>query len=249
MFDHAEYRKILATLRETMKAKEYTYKRLARELQISEITVKRIFSGHTCSLERIFSICEILNVSFLDIATLAKEDEEIDYFLSPLQEKFFAEKPAYFALFKELCRKIDPKQVADSWALNSAQFYKVLRDLEKLDLLEVLPENKFRIKAKGNIRMSHRGPLAKKVLRPQINEFLDHIDRTLENDDVCMHSAEVELAIAHIPEFVEEIHELGAKYRARAYRDQNLLPTKKLKSVRWLFAFAPYQTNWHHFKI
>ena len=92
--------------------------------------------------------------------------------------------------------------------------------------------------------MSHRGPLAKKILRPQIDRFLDHVDEVLENEDVCMHSAEVELADNHIPEFVEEIHALGAKYRAKAFRDKSLVATNKLRSVRWLFAFAPFQTNW-----
>jgi hypothetical protein len=104
-------------------------------------------------------------------------------------------------------------------------------------------------KVAGNIRMSHRGPLARRILRPQIIHFLDHIDENLEDEDVCMHSAELELATAHIPEFVDEIHALGAKYRARAYRDKSLLAPKKLKSVRWLFAFAPFKTDWHTHKI
>ena len=75
------------------------------------------------------------------------------------------------------------------------------------------------------------------------------LKRIIENDDVCMHSAEVELSASQLTELVEEIHELGAKYRAQAFRDKGLLPSKKLKSVRWLLVFAPYETNWRQYKM
>lgn len=42
-------------------------------------------------------------------------------------------------------------------------------------------------------------------------------------------------SLSHVAEFVDEINTLGAKYRARAFRDRNLLAPEKLKSVRWLF--------------
>jgi transcriptional regulator with XRE-family HTH domain len=246
---HPDCRILLKTLRSVAKAKKYTSSRLAKSLRVSEVTVKRWFSGQTCSLRNIFDICEILGISFFDLASLAKKEEEVDYVLSEEQEHFFSLKPALFGVFKRLHRGEEPKNVARDWNLTGAKFFSVLRKLEKQDLLEVLPGDRIRVKARGNIRYSHRGPLAKVLLRPQILHFLDHTDDALENDDVCMHSAEVELSESHIAEFVEEIHALGAKYRARAYRDQSLLPSEKLKSVRWLFVFAPYQTNWHRYEL
>ena len=41
----------------------------------------------------------------------------------------------------------------------------------------------------------------------------------------------------------------GAKYRIRAFRDRSLFSKEKLRSVRWLFAFAPFQTDWRQYKI
>jgi hypothetical protein len=64
-----------------------------------------------------------------------------------------------------------------------------------------------------------------------------------------MHSAEVELSHESMSEMVDEIHALGKKYRARAFRDKSLLPAKKLRSVRWLFGFAPFQTDWRQYKL
>jgi DNA-binding PadR family transcriptional regulator len=210
--------------------------------------VKRVFAKG-CSLDRVAAICEQVGTSLLEVAALARTDEEVNYFLTPKQESFFASSPACFGLFKDLYGGCTVKEVARAWHLNPPQMFKILRLLEKQGLLEVLPENKLRFKIRGTIRMTHRGPLAQKVLRPQILTFLDHVDRTLENDDVCMHSAELPLNEAHLNEFVEEIHQLGAKYRAIAFRDKGLFPDKKLKSVRWLLALAPFQTNWKQYRL
>jgi transcriptional regulator with XRE-family HTH domain len=248
-FATADHQQFIITLREVLKAKGFTYAALAKKLGVSEVTIKRWFTGKGGTLKDIFAICEAIGISFHDLSALAKEEEEIDYILSTNQEKLFAKDPGLFGFFKRLHAGENPKILAKIWKLDSSKLFKILRRLESVDLLEVLPGNQVRLKTRGTIRYSHQGPLAQAILRPQISQYLDHIDRFLKNKDVCLHSAEVELSENHIKEFVAEIHQLGAKYRARAARDKNLLPQKKLKPVRWLFAFAPYETNWQQYGI
>jgi AraC-like DNA-binding protein len=246
---HTDSQKLLKTLREVLKSKKLTYATLAKKLKVSEVTIKRLFSTQNCNLQTVFTICDLIGISFFDLAALANQDHEVDYLLSTEQEKVFAAKPALFGIFRSLHRGISPKAVAGDWNLSPQELFRVLRKLEKLNLLEVLPQNQIRLKVIGNIRFQHQGPLARAILRPQNLQFLDHVDAVLKNDDVCMHSAEVELSKTHISELVDEIHALGAKYRARALRDKNLLSSDKLQSVRWLYAFAPYQTNWQQYKL
>jgi transcriptional regulator with XRE-family HTH domain len=253
MKDHSnqntDSKKLIKTLREVVKSKGFTYAQLGRKLGVSEVTIKRLFSTQNCNLQTVFQICDVIGISFFDLTALANQEQEVDYVLSLEQEKYFAANPAMFGIFRSLHRGVKPSEIAKIWNLNSARLFQLLRKLEKLEVLEVLPGNKARMKVVGNIRFQHQGPLARKILRPQINQFLDHVDIVLKNEDVCMHSAEVELSAAHIAELVEEIHALGAKYRARALRDKNLLPSHKLQSVRWLYAFAPYETNWLQYEL
>lgn len=246
---HTDSKKLLNTLRDVLKSKNFTYAMLAQQLEVSEVTVKRIFSNQNCNLQTIFKICDLVGISFFDLAALSNQEQELDYVLTADQEKFFADNPALFGILRALHRGTNPTILAKQWNLTPQKFFRILRKLEKLQLLEVLPENQVKMKIAGNIRFQHQGPLARKILRPQILQFLDHVDNVLKNKDVCLHSAEVELSPAHISEFVEEIHALGAKYRARAFRDKNLLSADRLKSVRWLFAFAPFQTDWLQYKI
>jgi transcriptional regulator with XRE-family HTH domain len=245
----AELRALLGALRQVLKARKITYARIARDLGVSEVTVKRWLTGRTCSLETVFRICEKVGISFFDLTALARREEEMDYVLSEEQEKFFAANPALFGALKLLHRGHEPKKVAALWKLSNPALYRALRKLEKLGLLEVLPGERIRMKTAGNIRYSHQGPLARAILRPQIHRFLDHVDSVLRDDDVALHSAELELSEQNISELVEEIHAIGAKYRARAIRDKRVLPAEKLKSSRWLLAFAPYETDWSRYEI
>lgn len=241
--------KLLKALREVLKAKKITYATLAKKLEVSEITVKRLFSSQTCTLQTLFKICDLIEVSFFDLASLAKQEREVECVLTLEQEKFFAANPAIFGIFRMLHRGIEPNVLGTQWKMTPQKLFRVLRKLEELNLLEVLPKNQVRMKVYGNIRFQHQGRLAKTILRSQTIQFLDHVDVVLKNDDVCMHSAEIELSDASISELVAEIHALGAKYRARAFRDKNLLSSDKLQSVRWLYAFAPYQTNWQQYEL
>ncbi len=246
---NTDSKKLLKTLQDVLKSKKLTYAELAKKLNLSEVTIKRLFSTQNCSLQMIFKICDLIGVSFFDLAALANEDQAVEYFLTDEQEKFFAVNPAYFGILRSLHRGVAPATVSEQWKIKPDRFFRVLRKLEKLNLLEVLPKNQIRMKVIGNIRFQHQGPLARMILRPQIVQFLDHVDAVVKNDDVCMQSAELELSKRHIAELVEEIHALGSKYRARAFRDKNLLSSDKLRPVRWLYAFAPYQTNWQQYKI
>ncbi len=241
--------KLIATLKEVLRAKKITYAKLAKKLGVSEVTIKRLFSKHTCSLQTLFSICDSIEISFFDLAALAKQEPEHEYTLTNEQEVFFAANPAIFGIFRQLHRGEKPSTVAVQWKLSQAKLFRVLRKLEKLKLLEVLPENQIQMKVAGNIKFQHQGPLAKTILRAQTTQFLDHIENVLKNKDVCLHSAEVELSKLSLSELVAEIHALGSKYRARASREKSLLPADKLRSVRWLYAFAPYQTNWQQYEL
>ncbi len=245
----ADYQICLSALRDVLKAKDITYAHLAKKIGVSEVTIKRWLTGHGISVKNIFEICSVIGVSFFDVVAHAQHDEEVDYVLNLEQEKSFAKAPGLFGFLKQLHSGEKPTTLAKVWNLNSKELFKILRKLEQLDVLEIFEDNKVRLKTRGNIRYSHQGPLAKAILRPQISQFLDHVDATLKNKDVCYHSVEVELSENHIKEFVKEIHELGSKYRAKALRDKNLMASKKLKSVRWLFAFAPYQTNWQRYLL
>ena len=64
---------IIETLKQYLKAKGITYKQLAEEIELSEASVKRLFSKQTFSLSRLEDVCRILDIDFYDLVLMDKE--------------------------------------------------------------------------------------------------------------------------------------------------------------------------------
>ena len=70
-------------LRMHLKARGMTYADVARALKISEATVKRIFATKSCTLERLDSICDLVQVDLAELARGAPRDDKLISRLTP----------------------------------------------------------------------------------------------------------------------------------------------------------------------
>ena len=66
MENQTNYRLLLEQLKRTLRLKGWNYSRLAGTLGVSEPTIKRIFTGANCSIQRLMKICDAVGVSFFD---------------------------------------------------------------------------------------------------------------------------------------------------------------------------------------
>ncbi len=58
-----EIARLLETLKRSLRARGLTYRDVARELDLSESSVKRLFSTGSLSLTRVTRICRMLELS------------------------------------------------------------------------------------------------------------------------------------------------------------------------------------------
>ena len=65
---------LLAALKKCLRAKGLTYRDVAQALQLSEASIKRLFSEQTFSLSRLEDVCRFLDMSIYDLARLARHD-------------------------------------------------------------------------------------------------------------------------------------------------------------------------------
>ena len=95
----------LAAFKSSLKAKNIIYKDLAKSLNLSESSVKRILASKSISLERIDEICRACDISFSEVCRNANFEEDVSsYTITKEQEKILAENPRqlhYFILLNE----------------------------------------------------------------------------------------------------------------------------------------------------
>ena len=161
----------LEALKRCLRAKGLTYGDLAKRLQLSEASVKRIFAAGTLSLARIGRILEVLDMSFLDVAKLSSSpDKMAPQVLTFEQESVLAADAALFAFFHLLLFGKTSEGIVKAYALSKKDAENYLRTLAAIGLIERLGD-RVRLLTQKAIIWQDDGPLRRAYQRQIVAEF------------------------------------------------------------------------------
>jgi transcriptional regulator with XRE-family HTH domain len=136
--------KIKSALKSLLKKKGITYDELAEELECSVPTVKRILGPEEITLNRLFQICDFLDISISELEASSASTETERFEFSEEQQEFFVKNKNYFSYLMALVSGETPKQIADRCGLNQRSTDKYLIGLEKIGLIHVTGKQKVR---------------------------------------------------------------------------------------------------------
>lgn len=133
----------LQLIKRKLKEKSLTYVDVANVLSVSENTVKRLLNSRDISFERLLTLAELCGLSINDLANQAKEKPTPFNYFSIAQDKAFFENPNLWQFFCELFYSSKaPIEIQRENALSALSIYRYLRALDKLQLIELQPNNK-----------------------------------------------------------------------------------------------------------
>ena len=165
---------ILIALKGLMKKKGYKYRDLAEGIGASLPTVKRMFIGEDLSLQRLTSICDFLGFSLHEFIELTKVSDSEQFHFTVEQENFFATNPPYLAFLYVLQRgDLSVEEIQKKYSLSQKSIQKYFRQLEKLGLIRVSPENRVRVLVRGVISWDDRGILGKTFSTRMIRQLAE----------------------------------------------------------------------------
>lgn len=227
---------VFSVLKKALKARAMTYADLAIELDLSEPSVKRIFSEGDCKLSRLLEICEILDVSAEDVMQRAERNGDESKFLSLAIEAKFAANPSVFALFILLRDAISEEHIKQVYNLREEDMFAHGRELERLGLAEVHPTGRrIRLKLNQPVKFRHSGPLHKLMKKINVQFFSQVMDKgTTEESTMTGVSRRV------LPDTVKiiqkEIIELNKLLINLARQDQLIANNEELKTFKLAIA-------------
>ena len=171
---------VINAIKRVLKSKGLNYGDLARELNISRDSIKRIFSQGTITLERLVKICNFLEIDFNDLNLLIDvEQKSKEYEFTLEQETFLAENFSYISFYQLIFKYESIKDLAKDYDLSEGALIKLLSKLDELKLIEWLPENKARPIGARKFA-SPSGPIVKKHAQ-RLKTLL--LETTFKNDD------------------------------------------------------------------
>jgi len=160
-------------LKQALKQSGYTYADVARHLQMSEASIKKMFSTSHFTLKRIDRICELIGLDFIDLVRLFDEARQRISTLTLEQEKELVRDKRLFLVAVCVRGHWSFDEILNTFDFSKADLYGYLRRLEGLRLLELHPNNRIRLKVAENFRWIANGPIETYFYRHLLKEFLD----------------------------------------------------------------------------
>jgi DNA-binding Xre family transcriptional regulator len=229
--------RIINSLKRLMRSRQITYRELARRIQLSEASVKRIFSRATLTLARLDDICQALEVSLPDLVRItAEQSTDAPELLTLEQEKALASDPNLFACFYLLANGRSGRDVSVELGVDERVVRRWMVRLDALRLIEMRSKLRARARAASVIAWRRDGPLRLLYEKQVRQEFLQaSFARTGE----ALHFLSAELSEASSKVLLRKMERLAGEFRDLAELDRTV-PAKEKRSIAALFAVRPW---------
>jgi transcriptional regulator with XRE-family HTH domain len=230
---------IVDTLKRLLKARGLTYAELARRLGLSHASVKRLFSAQTFTLARLAQVCRVLEIDFFDLARLARGRAEASRELTERQEAALARDAKLLGVFYLLLSDWIADEILAAYDLRATELTRLLAQLDRLRLIELLPHNRVRVRAPKLVQLRPGGPIHRAHGKRVVDEFI-----AAEFDRVGGHFRFEyrELSKASYALMQRRLDRLAAEFLELAELDAAMAP-KRRETIGLLLAMRPWSLS------
>lgn len=222
-------------LKGVLKARGMTYAELARQMEVSEPTVKRLFVERDCKFSRLESICQLLDLSISEVLDIADRADEPVLTLSHEVEQALAESPALFHFYLLLRDEMSATEIASVHGLDDADLHLYARDLERLGLVKTGAMGRVTPCSSAPLQLASNGPLQRQLA--EIN--LEFVRRSIAQA-AAGPLAHVTISRRMRPETArlleEDLKAMLTRIAKLARQDQLSSAQHELTAYKWSFA-------------
>lgn len=164
---------IFQALKAHLKARRMTYQDLAKALELSEATVKRMFVTCDCSLERLEQVCNFLQVELSEIVRSSPRQKNLINQLSFKQEAELVSNKELLLCAVCVMNLWSFEDMVSHLNISETQCIQLLRRLEGIGFLELHPGCQYRLRVARDFSWIVGGPIMNMV-KQMADEFFDH---------------------------------------------------------------------------
>lgn len=164
---------LIQALKRSLKSHGLTYADVAKQLGMSEANIKRMFSEQRFYLGVFDQICQLMA---LEISDLAKEVERAQHSLEQLtevQEQKLAADPKLLLMTFLVVNGIAFDEIVSHYRFNEPEAIGYLTQLDRLKLIELLPNNRVKLLISPNFTWRRNGPIQRFFTQALQNDFLN----------------------------------------------------------------------------
>jgi len=181
----AQLTTIIKVVKKQLRAQGLTYADVAIALELSEASVKRLFAEQNFTLQRMEVISELLGLELSELMQLvAKEQQQLSE-LSVAQEQEIADDLPLLLVTVCVMNHYSFQEIIDDYEISETECIRKLAKLDKLKLIELLPNNRIKLLIAPNFKWQPRGPIQQFFRRKiQRDFFRTDFDKEMEKLNV-----------------------------------------------------------------
>ncbi len=164
---------LIDTLKRELRRQRITYRQVAQALDLSEPSVKRLFAGRFCTLERLEKICELLGLGFNDLVQLMEKDVELTSQLTLEQERELISDNKLLLVAYCLVNGLQFTHIVSEYQISETEGIRLLARLDRMKIIELLPGNRVKLLVAPNFDWIANGPIQRFFEAEIQSEFFD----------------------------------------------------------------------------
>lgn len=228
--------RLVEALKKCLKARGMTYGALARELRLSEASVKRLFSRGTFTVTRVEEVLRVLDMELVELARMARGDGGMPAQLSVEQEALLASDERLLSVFWLLLNGWRFGDIVEEFAITRTELTLALAKFERARLLDWDAGERVRLRVAKDFTWREGGPVKKAYGLRVTAEFLR--SRFAGPQELLRFEAR-NLSPASAAMLRRRLERVAAEFGELAEVD-SALPARRREGVGLLLALRPW---------
>lgn len=160
-------------LKRALRESRVTYKRVAEHLDLSEASVKRLFSTEGLSLRRLEQVCRLIGLEISDLVERLDARREYLTAMTPEQEEALVAAPKLLLMTYMVINGFTVDEICTSFRVSPSEAQRLLVRMDRLKIIQLLPGNRVRRLTARNFSWRKDGPVQRFFARQIQSEFFD----------------------------------------------------------------------------
>lgn len=151
---------LLTTLKKLLKRHNKTYADVADCLELSEASVKRLFSEQSLSLQRLDTVCNLMGLEISDLVhEMRTEHTKPISELSQIQEKEIADNLSLLMITVCVLNRWSMQDITTHYHFSEPELIRYLAHLDRLHIIELQAGNRIKLLVAPNFKWRDDGPI------------------------------------------------------------------------------------------
>lgn len=226
---------LVDTLKHLLKGRGVTYGELAARIEMSEASVKRMFSQKNFTLQRLDQILDAAGIGF-DELNAAQGGPKLVAQLTLAQEKEIIGDPQLLVVAVSAMNHIGFDDIVRTYSLSEAQVTACLLRLDKIGFLELLPNNRVKLLIARTFSWIANGPI-QSYFRSEA--AADYLNARFDGDGEVLGLVNVMLSKQSSAALIERLKQVAADI-AQQHQNEMRVPLEQKQAMSFMLAARPW---------